>query len=148
MKKLFIIFVLLLAMGAAYAQGSDEKAKVNELREFAWMEGAWKGMAGNSSFYESFEMVNDTLIRIDYYADSSLTKVEGSGSVLLEKGDVYHTYGQSKWKLSERSGNTWCFEPVENASNYFCWTFIDHDSWSARLVSSGKVSNYQMERIR
>ncbi|WP_017730860.1 hypothetical protein [Nafulsella turpanensis] len=147
MKKLFLILVLLSTVGVVYAQSPSERTKVSLLQELSWMEGAWKGMAGSSPFFERYELVNDTLIRIDYYADSTLREIEASGNLFLEEGTLFHTYGQSKWKMTQNEGRTWCFEPVVNASNSFCWTFIDKDSWSARLMSSGKTSDYLMKRI-
>lgn len=142
MKNILFIGLLLIATNA-FAQ----KASNRSLKELSWMIGDWEGKAGNSSFYEGYELKNDTLIIIKYYTDATLSKVKGEGKVYLENGEIYHTSGRAKWKVSNRSENTWHFIPLINASNQFKWISIDHGSWKAELISAGRVTTYPLSRI-
>ena len=135
-------------MADANAQELSEKMDGNKLHELFWMEGTWKGVAAGSPFFEAYEVMNDTLMRINYYSDSSLSKVEATGTVSLENDAIFHTYGKSRWKLAKREGNTWYFEPVAHASNTFSWSVEGPDKWKAEVVAGGRVSKYLMERMQ
>lgn len=151
MKKLMLCLgcsLLVLVLQSAQAQTKTAATTANSLKELFWLKGTWKGMANNSPFFEGFTIENDSLITIHYYADSSLSKVVALGKVLEEKGNIYHTYGKSKWKLVAKEGNTWSFAPVENASNHFQWTSTGTDVWQAVLITAGKKNLYRMERVK
>lgn len=151
MKKLIhvsLFFLLFTLLTDAFPQKSPDQSQVKSLKDLFWMEGIWKGLSGNSPFFEGYEIENDSLMIIKYYSGPDLSKVAALGSLFMENDNIYHTYKRSKWKLASRSGNTWSFEPVENASNHFQWVFVDPDSWRAEITSRGQATNYLMQRVK
>lgn len=151
MKKLIhfsFFFLFFIPFTDAFSQKSPDQSQMNSLKDLFWMEGTWKGISGNSPFFEGYEIENDSLMIIKYYAASDLTNGAALGRIFMEKYNIYHTYKRSKWKLASRNGNIWSFEPVENASNHFQWVFIDPDAWRVEIITSGKATNYLMQRVK
>ncbi|MGK7391792.1 MAG: hypothetical protein ACNS60_15685 [Candidatus Cyclobacteriaceae bacterium M2_1C_046] len=141
MKNLLFTTLLFLISSTLFAQ------EIKNIKELSWLLGDWEGKSGNSSFFEGYELHNDTLIIIKYYTDKSCTNIKGEGRIFLENGEIYHTSGRSKWKVTEKKKDTWCFSPIVNASNSFNWIFVNKRLWKAELITAGRTTTYPLERI-
>lgn len=151
MKKVIfgtLCFFLLNISGANAQEVVASTFKLADFNELRQMKGNWKGMAGNSTFFEGYEIKNDTLIEIRYFSDATLTKTTGKGNVYFSNGNIYHTNGDSVWKVMKKEGNTLHFEPAKNAGNTFRWTINNRDSWTAEVGSAGRSRTYQMQKIK
>ena len=143
-----ILYFFLPGIGfTATAQEARSQFKLTDFEPLRQMQGDWKGMAGNSPFFEGYEIRNDTLIWIRYFSDAALSKVSGEGSVYYSQGNIYHSNGNSTWRLKKKEGNTFYFEPVRNANNSFRWKINDATSWSAEVGSAGRSRIYEMVKV-
>lgn len=113
-----------------------------------WLEGTWRGSeAGGRPFFEGYHFSNDTLLRILYYADSTITQVSDSGSVYLSGGSIYHETGGGVWRAIALDTNSIEFEPHEGVNNSFSWTRISDTTWVATLRFPDSPSRaYRLEK--
>ena len=126
---------------------------VSDLKKLHWIEGRWRGSAeGQTPFYEQYRFVNDSMLEITYYADSSFNTSSGGGRVYLTVGRIYHAAGPSLWGASRIDESGIFFIPQKNAANSVSWSLQSPDVWTATLRSSAagheQVTVYQMRRIK
>ena len=141
-------FLLNLQIGINPQEVQTSKFSLADFRQLHEIKGSWKGMAGNSPFFERYEIKNDTFIEITHYSDATLSKTTGKGNVYFSNGNIYHSNGNSAWKVKKKEGNTFHFEPSKNASNIFRWTINNQDSWTAEVGSPGRSRTYEMKKIK
>ena len=141
-------FLLNLQVEIKAQEVQTAKFSLADFGQLHEMKGSWKGMAGNSPFFERYEIKNDTLIEITHYSDATLSKMTGKGIVYFSNGNIYHSSGNSVWKVKKKEGNTFHFEPFKNASNTFRWTINNRDSWTAEVGSAGRARTYEMQKIK
>jgi hypothetical protein len=130
-----------LILVATWACGPSREAPPDQATSFTledfqtlrWVEGTWRGTGGTNPFFESYRFSNDTLLRILYYADSTITQVSDSGSVYLSGGSIYHEAGSGVWRAVALDTNSIEFEPHERATNSFSWTRDSDTTWVATL---------------
>lgn len=143
---IFSTVFFLTLLGSSEANGQDNAFQFNpeDFRELHQLQGKWKGMAGNTAFFERYQIKNDTLILIGNFSDAGFTNSTGRGQLYYKDGNIFHTSGSSKWKVSKRAKNSWHFEPVQNTSNKFSWTLKNPSEWTATVGSR----NYEMKKIK
>lgn len=146
MSRLITIVFLSLAAFNLVAQKNSAKS---DLRTLHWLKGKWKGQGETGApFFEQYEIRNDTLIVISYYADSGFKSKSGEATIFFSRDKIWHVYGNSKWILSEATDSSWRFLPVERASNSFLWEYVDRNHWKATIVHKSKLIPYRLERIQ
>jgi len=119
----------------------------DDFSSLRWLEGSWRGTGGDNPFYERYELVNDTTIRILYYTDSTLATLRDSGSVYFTEGTIYHYTDNALWAAVRSDSAGIHFAPQENASNWFTWSYQSPTMWLAVLrTSDGRETAYRLER--
>jgi hypothetical protein len=95
MKKrtCYLFICCLLGTINVWAQSVQGTAEAAGLKDLFWIIGSWRGEAEQLPFFESYEVENDSLITIKYYADPALTTVSAVGATMEESKEIYHTYG-------------------------------------------------------
>jgi len=110
----------------------------SDFARLRWLEGTWRGMgAGQPAFFEGYRFISDTSVRILYYADSTLSIVADSGSVLLANGQIEHRAGGGLWAATWVSPDSAVFAPKAAVTNSFSWVRAAADSWTAILRTPG-----------
>jgi len=146
-----ILWHLPTLMSVCSAQETDIGPSHHSRAEFQslqWLEGDWRGTGGQRPFFERYEILNDTTIQIHYYADSTRTEEQGSGSVYLSEGVIYHTADGATWVAVQFDDTGIYFSPHEGAQNSFRWTRISSTAWEAVLqFEGGRETRYELTRI-
>jgi len=114
-----------------------------------WLEGDWRGTGGRQAFYEGYELVNDSTIRIRYYADSTRAATSRTGSVFYSDGAIYHEADGASWVAVELDSAGIEFVPHMGAQNSFRWNRLSPETWEAVLrFEDGSAARYVLTRIR
>lgn len=115
--------------------------------QLEWLSGMWEGTGGRRPFYEQYGPVNETRIRILYFADSTATIPTHSSSLFLEDGVIINRVDDAVWHADSLTNRRIVFRPVENATNGIEWTLVGPDLWTARLsFEDGRERVYDMNR--
>ena len=151
--KLPHLAVLLVAFViSSFVQSQEANRYTGQhFKSLRWLEGTWKGTgSGEAPFYEKLEFVNDTLMQITYYSDSTLTKSSTDGGVYLSGGKIYHNYKSAVWELKQMKDKSAEFAPIKRASNSFTWKYNSPDEWTATLFTAGnpKGKVYRLQRYK
>jgi len=89
--------------------------------------------------------VSDTLIRIRYFADSTLMRASDSGSVYVARDSVFHEAGGGVWVLTELDSAHAAFAPLRNVGNSFAWRRDTASTWTAVLRNpDGRTTTYRL----
>jgi hypothetical protein len=120
----------------------------SDFQSLRWLEGEWRGTGGQRPFFEGYESLNDSTIRIHYYADSTRTSERGAGSVYLSGGVIYHEADGGVWVAVQFDSTGIHFVPSEGAENGFRWTQTSPTTWEAVLhFRGGSETRYELSRI-
>ncbi|MBC5993087.1 hypothetical protein [Pontibacter cellulosilyticus] len=149
----FAAILLIAVICSSYIQKQQDKNSYTgkEFKSLRWLEGTWKGTAdGEAPFFEKYEFVNDTLMQITYYSDSSLKKGSTDGGVYFSGGKIYHNYKSALWELKQLDGKSAAFVPLRRASNSFTWKYTSPNEWTATLFAANdsKGKTYRLQRIK
>jgi len=157
------IFVCIAVIGdtGCKAQKSTEVSAVtkkefsqSDFQKLRWLEGTWRGSeGGKGAFYEGYRFIDDTIIEIEFFTDSTLSKISGKGMVKLSDRSIINGAGSTFWAATSVDDRSIHFAPMQNVSNYFSWEKESQDVWLARLKnfdSQGKQIEtvYRMERYK
>ena len=145
-KNPILSALLLLCLFSTITARGQEGAISTALFDFSelyQLKGNWKGPDDGPPFYERFEVRNDSLINITHFSDEKFSTKVGTGTLSLEQGQVFHTSGNSKWRVYQKEGKKWFFEPIENARNKFHWILEGPSKWTA--VVGEKI--YDMQKV-
>lgn len=119
-----------------------------EFRSLDWLQGDWRGAGGQRPFFESYELVNDSTIRIHYHADSTRSAERGTGRVYYSAGAIYHEADGATWAAVRLDSTGIHFAPQQGARNTFRWTRLSDTTWEAVLrFEDGSEARYEMSRI-
>jgi len=135
-----------IVMGKEFSQSDFQKLR--------WLEGTWRGSdGGKGAFYEGYRFINDTTIEIEFFTDSTLSKINGKGMVRFSDKSIISGAGSTFWAATSVDDRSIHFAPKQNVSNYFSWEKESNDVWLARLKnvdSQGRQNEtvYRMERYK
>jgi len=119
-----------------------------EFQSLAWLKGDWRGTGEKRPFFERYEMVNDSMIQIHYYADSTRSVESGRGRVYLSDGLIYHTADGGIWVAAQLDSTGIHFVPYQGAHNSFRWIRLSSTTWEAVLqFEGGREARYELTRI-
>ncbi len=118
--------------------------KKNDLDKIKWIEGKWRGLAGNEPFYEMYEFINDSTIKITTYQwdgkDSSKSEVD----LLQWKDDAYYLGKEQNYKVTDISNAEIKMIPVKG-SNDILWKPDGDSGWIAILAGKKATNTYHMK---
>src|SRR5215510_8244470 len=135
-----------IVMGKEFSQSDFQKLR--------WVEGTWRGSnGGKGSFYEGYRFINDTTIEIEFFTDSTLSKISGKGMIRLSDKSIISGGGSTFCAATTADDRSIHFALKQNDSNYFSWEKESNDVWLARIKnvdSQGRQIEtvYRMERYK
>ena len=158
MRYSLLLLSAALASGCSKPERADQPAEAvtvtrDGFQTLRTLQGTWRGLQSNGSqFYESYVFLDDTTIRSFGYPDSTFAQAEDSSTIALREGHVTTKGGPMAWLATRFDSHTVRFDPVQEATNSFTWTFHSRDAWTAQLDwrdSTGipMSRTYQMERL-
>ena len=119
--------------------------KKKDLKKLKWIEGKWRGMFENKPFYEIYQLINDSTVKITYYQwDGKDTSKTSFGYVQWVK-DAYYLGKQQNWKTTTITNKEIKLVPVNKASNEILWKRKDKKNWIAILTDKSGNRTYNME---
>jgi hypothetical protein len=121
--------------------------KKKDLKKLKWIEGKWRGMFDNKPFYEIYQLINDSTLRITHYKwdgnDSSKTTFDYVQWVK----DGYYLGEQQNWKAMTISNKEIKLVPVNKVSNEIVWQRKEKKNWIAILSHKSGNRTYNMEHF-
>jgi hypothetical protein len=131
---------------------SVSKLQLNELR---WIEGTWRGTGGGvPTFAEAYKFANDTLIEIQFFADSTAARVAHKGTIVLSTNQLFYTGNGTEYVATKISPTSVTFIPKgTTGQNTFVWSLVAPGHWTAVLQGgSGEITpptvTYTMKRVK
>ena len=131
----------------------SNKFTKDDVAKLKWIEGSWKGMDGESAFYERYKIEGDAMIVEELNADGS---VKGApGRFELKDGEFGKGEGDLRSAASEIGEGLVQFVPGrESKGNMYRFERTGPDSWKATLewpATADKPARqkvYVMERMK
>lgn len=143
-KKIIVFTVLLLITHSAFSQTLSYSK--NDLHKIKWIEGKWKGMDGETPFYEIYQIINDTTLMITSYDWNGKDSSNTSTDSVQWKSDAFYLGKNQNWKVTEITAKEIKMMPMK-ASNDITWKFKDVNNWEAILVNKKGPKTYLMKRF-
>lgn len=105
-----------------------------DLAALRWIEGTWRGTGGGENpFFERYVFADDSTLRVDSFADSSLAVVSDTSFFALRGGRLANVSTRAQWVASRLKDGAVTFVPVNGARNVFVWRPESKDVWLADL---------------
>lgn len=147
MKKINTILFCLLVFGFV---SSAQQNKYSSLKQMKWLAGHWKGMYKGAPFYESWIMVNDSLmVNLSIEIKNKDTLVKENGFTRLQKnGTIIHGGTNASWQLTKLNDTEMIFEnDTLKFANRIIWSHSPNDHWITVIHNPSGVINYDLERV-
>ena len=110
---------------------------LEDFRRLHWLGGRWRGfMADGKTFYESYEIRNDSTILMTGYPDSTFSRPTDNARIVLRGGKVMNEAGVDggpQWFATRLDSTGVDFTPGRGALNAFTWTRESPTKWNATL---------------
>lgn len=124
------------AVPAAANEAKGASVSREQFRSLRWIAGNWAGNAKSKTpYYQSYEVVNDTLITMNSYADAGFAAVSETGVIVATQGHVYYGPPSSAWIATKWDGNTIEFTPLKGAANSILWERVSNDEVRVTLIA-------------
>ena len=106
---------------------------LDDFRRLHWLDGRWRGfMADGQTFYEQYEIPDDSTIIMTPFADSTFRTAEDPSRITLRAGRVTSESARSRYVATRVDSTGADFSP-ERGNNAFTWTRESDTKWSATL---------------
>lgn len=139
-------FLMLLMLHACFCLSSQDISR-NDLKKISWIEGSWKGLDGDTPFYEIYRMANDSTLEIISYEWNGTDSTRSSRTLLRWNKDAFYLGDRMNWKATKLDKGSIFMIPVRNASNEILWEFKNRNLWDATIKTAKSTKVYHMERI-
>ena len=130
----------------------SNKFTAEDIAKLKWIEGDWRGMDADKSFYERYKLDGTSLI-VDSIKDETFKDVEESGKFELVNGEFGKTEGDQRSAASSITDKWIQFVPAPGSKgNMFRFESVDANTWHAILENPGhpdpekRRKTYVMER--
>jgi hypothetical protein len=149
MKPMVIILILFSVVtdGQTIQQNSDVEYKKKDLKKIAWIEGKWRGMFEGKPFYEMYQVMNDSTLKITSYEFNGKDTSKTSFDYVYWKNGAYYLGKQQNWKVTSITKKEIKMVPVNNASNEITWRKKNKKNWIAILTAKKGITTYNMEHF-
>lgn len=123
-----------VATPATEAKGASVSR--DQFKSLRWIAGNWAGNTKSKTpYFQSFEVINDTLITMHSYADAGFTAVSETGVIVATGGQVYYGPPSSAWIATKWEGNSIEFTPLKGATNSILWERVSKDEVRVTLIA-------------
>jgi len=149
MKYLFILFPLFSISCNETKTTKNNYTSINktDLNKAQWITGNWKSTYEGKPFFEYYDLINDSTLKILSYEWDGKDTSKTSLSFLSFKNGAYFLGDSMNWKATAINDREIKMIPVYKANNEIHWKFISLNKWEAILKGASKTNTYVMERI-
>lgn len=123
--------------------------KKADLQKIKWIAGKWKGMDDDKPFYEIYEFINDSTIKITNYElkedsnDSTNSYIDN----LFWQDGLYFLGANKDWATGLIEDSVIQLQPnSDRIHNDITWQLKTDGSWDAVLTSPKGVKIYHMQK--
>lgn len=107
---------------------------LDDFRRLHWLAGRWRGfMADGKTFYESYQVQDDSTIVMTGYPDSTFTTTSDASRIVLRGGRVVNEASTARWVATRLDSAGADFAPDQGARNAFTWARESDTKWTATL---------------
>ena len=154
MRSLIPLILVIVACSSRDTQTSKEVSVRDEpinyvstdLRKISWIEGNWRGMAGDNPFYEIYKITNDSTLEITTYVWNGTDSSKSASTYIKWDQDAHYLGDNRNWKVTSIADDSITMVPANRGPNTIVWKRTG-DGWTATLGSKkGKVV-YDMKRV-
>lgn len=132
------------------SQQPADSAKVSysktDLIKAKWIEGKWKGMDGETPFYEIYQIINDSTLMITSYDWNGTDSSNTTYDFVEWQDDAYYLGKSQNYKTLSITNTEIKMIPIK-ASNDIIWRLIDSNNWEAILTGKKATKKYLMQRF-
>ncbi len=148
-----IVTALLAACAAPDAPPRQAASVTREqFRQPEWITGTWRGSGGDyPAFFEQYELINDSTLRMRSFADSALGTVTDSSMITWHDGIIESWSPRSTYVAIALAPDSIRFIRRGQARGGHTFTRVSADEWTAtlHLAEPGREPVvYTMRRIR
>ena len=147
MKYFFKLLCSLFTIFGCNLKNEATSYTKKDLKKISWIEGNWKGMDGQSPFYEVYKFINDSTIEITSYDWNGIDSTNSSTSLVSWKNDRYYLGDSLNYVVNEITDSVISMNPNYKANNSINWKAKNSNAWTAILKSKNGEKVYNMERI-
>ena len=107
-----------------------------DLRALRWIEGTWRGTGGGEKpFFERYAFVDDSTLKMESFADSTLARVSETTFYELRGGRFSNRNPRVRWVAATLKDRAITFVPDVGVRNLFVWRPSNkRDVWYADIV--------------
>ena len=119
-----------------------------DMQKLQWLEGSWKGVAGDKPFYEAWRVVNDSvLVNFAITINGKDTLVKESGVLRLRQGHILSGQAPTLWRATRLMPNELVLRnDTLRFSNTIIWLHTKDDHWFTILEHPKSTVYYDMTR--
>jgi hypothetical protein len=123
-----------------------------DVAKLKWLEGTWRGMDGQKSFFEKIRFEGSTMI-VETFADETMSKAGETSRFELKDGEFGHTIGEQRSAASSITDNSVQFVPAAAQpgaaakGSTFRFECQDDGTWSAVLETPGSAGRQAAEKV-
>lgn len=137
-RGLPLLAAFALAAGACRTPDAprDQAAAVtrDQFRQLEWITGTWRGSGGQyPAFFEQYELVNDSTLRMRSFADSTLAAPTDSSIIAWRDGIVESRSPRSAYVARAFTPSSVSFIKRSTVGGGFTFTRVSADEWTATL---------------
>lgn len=153
-RSVLTLTAIIFVASAADLRGQTQPVQVtlDQFRQLRWIEGTWRGSGGNyPSFFEQYEILNDSTIRMRAFSDSTLRVVTDSSTIDWRNGKIASRRESRSYDAIEFTPTSIRFIRPGLTTGGHTWTWVGPNEWTAALYSSRQppvVTIYTMRRFR
>ncbi|HET7602984.1 MAG TPA: hypothetical protein VFK36_08205 [Gemmatimonadales bacterium] len=105
-----------------------------QFRQLEWITGTWRGSGGEyPAFFEQYELINDSTLRMRSFADSTLASATDSSIIAWRDGIVESRSPRSTYAARAFTPTSVSFIKRGVAGGGFTFTRVSSDEWTATL---------------
>jgi hypothetical protein len=143
------IFTPLLFALAWLSCKQPEPVKHTSLKQLNWLVGEWVGDFNGEPFYESWRMVNDSLmLNFQLQVSPIDTSLQENGYIRIDENGLIHGNEKQTWKLDKLTDNEVVFvAPNLPYANRVSWKHSPKDHWIVNIDNPNGKVHYDLQRI-
>ena len=149
-------WIMLVAMAfPACTEAQMKPVQVNkqQFEQLRWIAGKWRGSGGAyPSFFEEYQVLNDSTIRMRAFSDSTMRVVSDSSTIEFRGGSIRSRSNDgSFYNVVEFTPTSIRFIRPNSARGGHTFARVSADQWTATLhpaQAQGQATVYTMRRIK
>ena len=147
MKNLLFPSFLLL-MFACKSSPDQETSTIlkGDLTKMKWIEGSWSGLYNEQPFYETYRILNDSMMQIITHDHVGTDSVRNNVKYFEWNSDAYYLGDGSNYKAVHLTDTSLYMIPLK-ANNEIRWSFVNDSTWTAVLAGANDTLYYTMKRV-